>query len=460
MMQKLLIRFGWLILTIAGLGMAYLFYQFAQNVDREALTAVPLIYYGSAFAIYGLVLWYIHRFWGKSYLSLEAIVLFAVLFRLIFLFHDPLFDDSVYRQAWDGKVFNAGVHPYEITPSSDRLRGFQDEVIYPKVAGQNHVSQSAPVSLYLFRAVSLFTDSPMVYRIVILLFDIATILILISLLRYMERATAWIAVYAWNPLLIVESAGHAREMMIGVLLFAAGLSFALRCRSLYGSFFTAVASTVHWLILPVIPFFEDTRSRWKTWTGMALITAAVWIIVNYTPDYLPFSLCAHLSAGWWGQENNSSLFAGIQYLYGLAMHDAPSSFSAARTTAFVLFIAAWIISLFLYWKKSYVSQKQNMIRFVYVIMMFALLLSPVMNPAVLLIMIPVLCFCPSPAWILLTGLTGLYYFRPLEWLSGNEWYQSLALYEYAPFYIVLSVSLTALWIKKRRAFHHPEKHHD
>ncbi len=460
MMQKLLIRFGWLVLMISGLGMAYLFYQFARTVDREDLTATPLIFYGSAFAVYGLVLWYIRRFWGKSYLSLEAIVLFAVLFRLIFLFHDPLFDDSVYRQAWDGKVFNAGIHPYEITPSSERLRGFQDENIYPKVADQNHVSQSPPVSLYFFRAVGLFTDFPPAYRIIILLFDIATIMILISLLRYMERATAWIAVYAWNPILITESAGHAREMMIGVFIFTAGLSFSLRCRSLYGGFFTAISSTVHWLILPVIPFFEDVRSRWKTWAGMALITAAVWMIVYYTPDYLPFPVYNHISTVWCGQENNSSLFVGIQYLYGLAVTDASAAFIAARTTAFVLFITAWIISLFLYWKKPYVSQKQNMIRFVYVIMMFALVLSPVMNPAVLLIMIPVLCFCPSPAWILLTGLSGLHYFHSLEWLSGNEWYQSLALYIYAPFYIALSVSLTALWIKKRRAFHHPEKHHD
>jgi hypothetical protein len=168
-------------------------------------------------------------------------------------------------------------------------------------------------------------------------------------------------------------------------------------------------------------------------------------------------MIGYFSAVYWEQENNSSLYVGIQYLLGLFMTDADTTTETTRLIALSLFFITLIVALFIFWKKNYLSQKQNMIRFVYIIMTAAYILNPVMEPTRILMMLPVLCIYPGSAWIVFSGLIGLYYFRPEEWLSGEEWYQSIRLYEYAPFYILLLLSVVWYFIKKRKNFHLPEK---
>ncbi len=457
MFQKTLIRFGWLILLICGAGISLFINQMTDVFIPVELSPEPLMWYGAAFLLYGLIVWYIHAFWGKSFLSLESILLFAVVFRMIVFFHDPLFDDSVYRHAWDGKVYQAGIHPYEITPGSERLRGFRDETLYPKVAHQDNPSVSAPLSLYIYRVVAMVWDSPYAYKILILLLDIAVMIMLVSLLRFMERATAWVIVYAWNPILILESANHAHEGMITVFLFVTGLSFALRCRSLYAAVFAGLASTLNWLILPVLPFIEDIRSRWKTWTGIAMITSAFWIVLYHTPDYLAVPVADYIESVQFGHEINSSIYLGILYLMNLITPDHNEAVRYARILITSLFLIATALLLFMYWKKSYLSQKQNMIRFVYLIMTIGLLFSPAMTPGAFLMLIPVLCLHPSLSWIVFSGFLGLYHFRTLDWFSGETWYTSVRLYEYLPFYVILITTALFHIIKKRKEFHHPEK---
>ena len=45
--------------------------------------------------------------------------------------------------------------------------------------------------------------SPAAWRIVLLLFDLATLAALLALLRAIGRSPLWAAAYWWNPLLIV-----------------------------------------------------------------------------------------------------------------------------------------------------------------------------------------------------------------------------------------------------------------
>lgn len=452
MMQKVLIRLGGLILFLLGLGIA--FGLFWIGIDRgETDSGYRTLYgYAGVFFLYTLMSLYIWGFWGKRYLSLELIVLFAVVFRTLLLMHEPLFDESVYRHAWDGKIYTAGVHPYSETPSSERLRGFRDEVIYPKVSAQENISPSSLLAIEVYRVIAFFSDWPFIYRLVTVIFDTISIFLLIAILRRMQKATAWVVLYAWNPVVIIESASHGHEMILAVFLMVLTLWFALAARPLYASFFVAVGASFHWLLLILVPFFEDIRSRWKTWIGVLLIVVAVFFFIHeglYQGALSPWLHWLRLN---WSAENNSGWFYVIQKIIAEWSGDADQSFFITSVLSCIIGTGMMFFLLYQYWKKSFTVQKQQMIRFVYWILATGLLLLPQLTPVTILMLLPILCLRPSAPWVLFSGMIGLYYFRHIPFFQGDAWYASVRLYEYVPFALWWGIAGLMEWKKRRHSF--------
>ena len=71
-------------------------------------------------------------------------------------------------------------------------------------------------------------------------------------------------------------------------------------------------------------------------------------------------------------------------------------------------------------------------------MALVFLLSPIQNPWYLSWVVPFLCLFPSRAWILLTGLVGLYYIDfYFDYQEIQSWTQWTPWFEYLPFYLLL-----------------------
>lgn len=167
---------------------------------------------------------------------LAIIWLFAIAFRILLLFSEPIQEIDIYRYMWDGRAVAAGVSPYRYSPeqvlaasSSEsmpddlrrlvRLRDSAEPVraILSRVHFADLPTIYPPASQAIFAVAALTTPrtAPLSAQLVIMkawiaLFNVATLALLIALLRRTSLPVGWSLAYAWCPLVLKEFAnsGH------------------------------------------------------------------------------------------------------------------------------------------------------------------------------------------------------------------------------------------------------------
>ncbi|TPE44483.1 glycosyltransferase 87 family protein [Pontibacter mangrovi] len=156
----------------------------------------------------------------------------AILFRLIFLLATPALSDDYFRFVWDGRLLAAGLNPYLylptffLQPEAPQVPGLTQE-LFGQLNSQGYYSVYPPVSQAVFwLAVQLspqsIPGSVVVMRLILLLAEAGSILLLWRLLRKMALPEKHVLLYALNPLVIVELVGnlHFEALMIFFLLLA------------------------------------------------------------------------------------------------------------------------------------------------------------------------------------------------------------------------------------------------
>ena len=186
--------------------------------------------------------------------AIPTIIGFAVLLRLVVLFSTPILEIDLYRYIWDGNALAAGVSPYDFSPqqvleasSPEFVRSTE---IDPKLQRLAKLSQSSaslhsilstihfgylpspypPTSQCVFALSALITPDQaslethrFVMRFLIVLFDLATLWVLVLILRTLRLPTQWCVGYAWCPLVIKEFAnsGHLDSITVFFTVLAA-----------------------------------------------------------------------------------------------------------------------------------------------------------------------------------------------------------------------------------------------
>lgn len=156
----------------------------------------------------------------------------ALLLRMIFLFAMPALSDDYFRFIWDGRLLVAGFNPYLYLPQyfigadAPELAGISRQ-LFAELNSQNYYSVYPPVSQAVFwLAVRLYPDSVLgsvvIMRLVLLLAEVGSILLLWRLLRRMALPEKHVLLYALNPLVILELTGnlHFEALVIFFLLLA------------------------------------------------------------------------------------------------------------------------------------------------------------------------------------------------------------------------------------------------
>ena len=160
----------------------------------------------------------------------------AIIFRIVLLFSVPIQEVDIYRYVWDGAVSNAGVNPFQFSPEQVRIaasgsttdadlrrviRRLDHEPALVDVLRRVHFGELPtiypPVSQAVFAA-SEFTvpaNSSVATHVFIMKcwlvgFDVATLFVLIGLLKLCRKPLGLSLIYAWCPLLLKEVAnsGH------------------------------------------------------------------------------------------------------------------------------------------------------------------------------------------------------------------------------------------------------------
>lgn len=150
----------------------------------------------------------------------------VVILRLVVLPLEP--GDDFWRYQWEGKIQQAGFNPYVHAPDDPRLEPVRAE--FPAWHKINHRDFRAiypPGAELVFAALSRISDSPLLYKFLFTVADLATIAVLLRLLggasRYLKAA--W---YAWNPLVVYCFAGSAHFDSLMILPMTAGILFLTR----------------------------------------------------------------------------------------------------------------------------------------------------------------------------------------------------------------------------------------
>lgn len=266
------------------------------------------VFVAAVFAIGGLVvgLWYYGDFTSSEVLA------GAVVFRLLLLWLPPGLSDDAYRYVWDGLLQLEGINPYRYAPQDPALAPFQDEAIYEELNSASFYSVYPPVSQLVFAFGGLWYGYgwEASYYVIKLIFALSEVAALFLLARMVEART--LMLYAWHPLVVVETAGQAHTEGAVVLFLVLTLYLARRGRDGAASAALACAGWVKLYPFVLLPFLWR-RFGWRSVGATA--AAAVLLALPYAAAEAPGHLLASLDLYVRYFEFNAGFYYGLKSLF-------------------------------------------------------------------------------------------------------------------------------------------------
>ena len=421
---------GWL--TIAALG------------DVRAQTSLFFVIYGGVFVVYFFLALQIvstnnsapekSRPGHKTQVFL-LIFIPAILCRFVLLWDYPYLSDDIFRYMWDGRVWANGVNPYMFAPNDAALAAIRDAVIFPNVNHAEIPTIYAPVLQVIFRITYEISPTMTAFKIVMTVFDLAIIIALIQLLKALNLPPLLAFIYAWNPLVIIETAGGGHIDSVGVFFLVLFFIALTKQRFWQSLIFLALATLTKFVALIMLPFIW-LRLGWKKATIYTLILGALLFLA-----YLPFldageTLYKALTEYTTRWKFNASLFELPFHFFSWLYPHAYEDQVLYKTK---VFLGCGFGALFLWLLFDADKSKESWSKYWFVLFATICAVSPTLHPWYLIWLTPFLAIFPNRAWILLTGLVILSYRVIEDYFLEGVWQESLLvrLLIFAPFYGLL-----------------------
>jgi hypothetical protein len=281
-MQKLKALSAAPVLALSIAGYVWLGY-FTQRTDSAQLICLHA-------GLCGIYLFALSRrtFGG----SLRAVLGGALLVRLCLLFMTPNLSDDYFRFIWDGLVWAGGYNPYLFTPSGLMGSGPAVEglnaAMYAGLNSPDFYTAYPPVCQFVFGAAARLAGNNVlpnlvIMRLFIILAEAGTIIIAHKLLDRLALPGHAVAIYAFNPLVVMELTGnlHFEALMLFFLLLSIYLLAARKQHFAALSF--GVAAGVKLLPLIFLPLLIR-RLGWRGSIKFFAITGGV-LAALFLPFY-------------------------------------------------------------------------------------------------------------------------------------------------------------------------------
>ena len=443
----------------------------------------------------------------------------AIVFRIVVLFSQPIQEVDIYRYIWDGAVANKGVSPYRYPPQQialaagapDRDDGdisrladmvVADEGLH-EVLRRVHFGQLPtvypPISQVVFRVSDLLTPDGVsvdtrvfVMKTLIVLYDIGVLVLLCLLLIHVGMHRAWCITYGWSPLVIKEFANSGHLDSIAVFLMMAAVvicvtrstKFAIISSSIVlGLAFGAKLFPI--VLAPLLGIYIWKQSGAKmmlSWCAGFVVVAGI----SFAPMVLarldaPPEQMDGLKTFLTRWEINDLVFMAVEENLrpeGAVAGQVPLWFAATpdRFRKSVMWSAtAWtgdeertpflltralllglfgVISLWLCYRVW--RTPEAICESAFLALAWFWFLAPTQNPWYWIWALPLVPFVRQRVWLLVSGLTLVYYCRFWFEYHGGSWgpYHGVALFdfvivwlEFAPFLLLLAVD--RLWTRKK-----------
>ena len=349
-------------LSACGYGLLLLYSHGAQDVHIAAFLGILF----AGWALLGVAC-------TASNIPAGKIWFWAILFRAIGFFGEPVLEDDWHRCLWDGAMFAQTGNPYDKPPAAffadpnvpAKLQRVLDGINHPEVPTiYGPACQLAFVISYLIAPGQLWP-----LKLILLGVDLGTIGLLAKLISGRR-----LLLYAWCPLLIKEVAFTAHPDILGILFMVAALTVS-RPRTVAICCALAVGTKIFGTVIAGLLLIRLPKKYWFTF-GAVLLGL-----------YLPFFVQGSLAefgalrtfASLW--EFNSTVFGVIGSWFG-------------TTTAKVICGVVFLMIFAAYAKKW----RGSVPRGDWLFGAF-FLLSAVVNPWYLLWILPFVAIYPSGAGV-------------------------------------------------------------
>jgi alpha-1,6-mannosyltransferase len=391
------------------------------------------------------------------------IVLLGLLLRLIMLGSTPMLAGDYNRSLWDGAVVAHGFNPYQFAPETVMTGAAVPETLRQlahesgAVIGRiNHPSRPTlypPVAEAAFAlAYWLAPWSITALRLVLLAFDLATLALVVLLLRALNLPLLALAIYWWNPVLLKEiiNSGHMDVMALPLVLAAVWLLVRVKPTRAFAALAGGVGAQIWPLAL--VPLTARAVSRRPKFLGLGLalfvLLAGLMFLPIYTGGREGLSGFWAYGRGW---EMNDALFKLVFWGSTLAVKGLKLAPGTAPDLARLLvgvLLAAWV--LWLSWHP--VDDGLDLARRGLLILVALFFLSPTQFPWYFTWLLPFLVLGPRTSLLLLTALLPIYYLRYIFLAQGRAeiFDYGIVWLEYLPVWILL---LREFWVSRQ----HPSR---
>jgi hypothetical protein len=352
------------------------------------------------------------------------IVITGLAARLLLFTSEPILEDDYQRYLWDGAVTAAGNNPYAVAPQD--ARRLSEQSALGRLAGEagvviariNHPDLKTiypPVAQGAFALANFVSPFSLAsWRAVLLAFDLATLVLILLLLRETGRSPLWSTLYWWNPLVIKELFNSAHMDAVLFPFMLAALLFTIRKRNQLASASLAFAAGAKiWPILLLPLILRSLISQPRKFAAALLIVGgfgALWA----TPILLGsldsgFGTAAYV-ANW---QTNSAVFPALESgavallaVFGVSdVMGVPITRTIIAPTIIALALGGLALALSL----KPLDSADDLIGRAGVLVAALVLLSPAQFPWYATWFAPFLAFRPWFGFLVLTATAPLYY---------------------------------------------------
>lgn len=347
-------------------------------------------------------------------LALFVILGATVAFRLFFLPLSPTLSEDVYRYQWEGRIVRAHLNPYTVYPAMPALRWAQDPR-HPIETGETTPTLYPPVAEAVFSWVRTIAG----YKRLFTAFDLATVALLLFILSAADRPLQHVLIYAWNPAVLIAFALSGHNDSLAILALLAAIYFLIiGSRGLMSIGFLAISALSKLFPVFLLPVFLR-RFRW----AYAAIFGGFILL-----GYLPFvGAGGHLFRG---LSDFTAKWEGNDSLFRLLL----ATGNSVRQAQFVAGILLLLLIAYV------LKARMDIFQVALVTLVGLLFLSSNAFPWYFTWIVPFLCFCPSPALLLLTVTCALGYSPVIAYAAGGPFanWPLMQVLEYLPVFVLLS----------------------
>jgi alpha-1,6-mannosyltransferase len=350
--------------------------------------------------------------------SVWLLVAAGIIFRVTLWPLVPTLSDDLYRYRWDGKAQLHGLNPYLVQPDDPSLAPLWNtsDPYESRMPATDMPTIYPPLAEQVFKYTARYLPATIAFKLPMELCDILVMILLAVWLRAEGGRAYQLAIYAWNPLVIVEFAGsgHSDALALAALV---GAFVIIKSRRTLSTLLLATATLLKSFPILLFPLWLR-RNGWprsaRAWLEGAAAAALALICAwpyRAALHQIPITM-ATFEQNW--QDNNASLYTLLKIFSG--SHEFAAGIGVGVTVGLAIWTAL---------------RKVEPTRAAFLIIGSILIFSPNAYPWYFTWIIPFLCVNFNPAWLLLTILQFLSYKVLIE-------YQDYGVFNFDPRYLALT----------------------